>query len=146
MISSDKTFLLNIVSPEQRIYSGKVHVLAVLSVHGELGILPRHSPLLAKLRPGEARIQTEDMGQVYIYISGGYIEIQPDEVTILADTALRGEDIDEAAALAAKKRAERAIRTSPLYSERDQAHLELIKAIAQLKVLQHTRGKKINGL
>jgi F-type H+-transporting ATPase subunit epsilon len=96
---------------------------------------------LAKLKPGEARVKSLDEGDLFIYISGGYIEIQPHVVTILADTALRGEDIDEQAAREAKRRAERTIRSSPLYTDRDRAHLELIKALAQLKALEHTRGK-----
>ncbi|WP_197722907.1 F0F1 ATP synthase subunit epsilon [Sulfurivermis fontis] len=145
-MNTDKTFLLNIASPERAIYSGPAHMVSVLSVNGELGILPRHSPLLADLLPGEVRISTADGTEEYVYISGGYIEVLPHVVTILADTALRGEDVDEAAALEAKKRAERTIRTSPLYSDRDQAQLELIKALAQLKALEHARRGKKRGM
>lgn len=146
MIHSDKTFVLNIASPERSIYTGEAHMVSVLSVNGELGILPRHSPLLADLLPGEVHITKADGVEEYIYISGGYIEVLPHVVTILADTALRGEDVDEAAALEAKKQAEKTIRTSPLYSDRDQAQLELIKALAQLKALEHTRRMKKRGM
>lgn len=146
MIHSDKTFVLNIASPERAIYTGEAHMVSVLSVNGELGILPRHSPLLANLLPGEIHITKADGAEEYIYISGGYIEVLPHVVTILADTALRGEDVDEAAALEAKKQAEKTIRTSPLYSDRDQAQLELIKALAQLKALEHTRRMKKRGM
>lgn len=146
MMQSDKTFLLNIASPERAIYSGTAHMVSVLSVNGELGILPRHSPLLADLLPGEVRILTPDGGEQFVYVSGGYIEVLPHMVTILADTALRGEDVNEAAALEAKKLAEKTIRTSPLYTDRDQAHIELIKALAQLKALEHTRRMKKRGM
>lgn len=146
MISRDKTFVLNIASPERAIYSGQACMVSVLSVNGELGILPRHSPLLADLLPGEVRIARADGAEEYIYVSGGYIEVLPHMVTILADTALRGEDVDEAAALEAKKQAEKTIRTSPLYTDRDQAQIELIKALAQLKALDHTRHRKKRGI
>lgn len=146
MINSDKTFVLNIASPERAIYSGQAHMVSVLSVNGELGILPRHSPLLADLLPGEVRITRPDGSEEFVYVSGGYIEVLPHMVTILADTALRGEDVDEAAAMEAKKQAEKTIRTSPLYSDRDQAQLELIKALAQLKALEHTRRGKKRGM
>jgi ATP synthase, F1 epsilon subunit (delta in mitochondria) len=145
VINTDKTFLLNIASLERAIYSGPAHRVSVLSVNGELGILPRHSPLLAGLLPGEVRIIQADGTEEFVYVSGGHIEVLPHMVTILADTALRGEDINEAAALEAKKRAEKTIRTSPLYTDRDQAQLELIKALAQLKALEHTRRSRKRG-
>ncbi len=145
-MKSDKTFMLNIASPERSIYSGNAHMVSVLSVNGELGILPRHSPLLADLLPGEVRILTPSGEEQFVYVSGGYIEVLPHMVTILADTALRGEDVNETAALEAKKQAERTIRTSPLYTDRDQAHIELIKALAQLKALEHTRRMKKRGM
>jgi len=146
VISSDKTFTLNIASPECAIYSGQAHMVSVLSVNGELGILPRHSPLLADLLPGEVRITKPDGMVEFVYVSGGYIEVLPHMVTILADTALRGEDVNEAAAMEAKKQAEKTIRTSPLYTDRDQAQIELIKALAQLKALEHTRRMKKRGI
>ena len=146
MISSDKTFTLNIASPECAIYSGQAHMVSVLSVNVELGILPRHSPLLADLLPGEVRITKPDGMVEFVYVSGGYIEVLPHMVTILADTALRGEDVNEAAAMEAKKQAEKTIRTSPLYTDRDQAQIELIKALAQLKALEHTRRMKKRGI
>lgn len=146
MSHSDKSFLLNIASPECAIYSGQVRMVCLLSVDGELGILPRHSPLLANLIPGEVRITTLDGTEVFVYVSGGYLEVLPHMVTILADTALRGEDVDEAAAREARKRAEKTMRTSPLYSDRDQAYQELLKALAQLKALEHTRRRKKRSL
>ncbi len=117
-------------------------MVSVASVMGELGILPQHSPLLTLLKPGEARIQLPAGDEEYVYLSGGMMEVQPTEVTILADTALRGEQIDEAAALEAKRRAEETIRTSVLYSDRDRANAELLKALAQLKTLADERKKR----
>ncbi len=96
--------------------------------------------------PGEVRVTTVKGDEEYIYVSGGYIEVQPTMVTILADTAVRGLDVDETAAHEAKRRAEEAIRTSPLYSDRDQAYIELIKALAQLKALEHSRRNKKRGM
>lgn len=143
---SDKTFRLHIVSPERQIYSGEVRMVTAMSVNGELGIMPRHSPLLADLLPGEVKLITEAGEEEYVYVSGGYIEVLPTVVTILADTAQRGQDVDEAAALAAKELAEKTIRSSPLYSDRDAAQVELIKALAQLRALEHTRRRKKRGM
>lgn len=143
---SSKSFQLSIVSPERSLYAGEARMVSVVSVNGELGILPRHAPLLADLLPGEVRITTSTGEEEYIFVSGGYIEVQPEVVTILADTAIRGQEVDEAAALEAKKQAERIIRTSPLYSDRDMAQLELIKALAQLRALEHSRRSKKRGM
>jgi F-type H+-transporting ATPase subunit epsilon len=133
---------LSIVSAEGRIYSGEVRMVAVPSVRGEIGVLPRHTPLLANLLPGEVRILTPDDEVEYIYVSGGYVEIQPFAVTILADTAIRGQEVDEQAALEAKRRAEETISTARLFLDRDRAHIELLKALAQLKALEHARRNK----
>ncbi len=138
--------MLSIVSPEGSIYAGDVRMISALSVNGGLGIYPRHAPLLADLLPGEVRFITIKGDEEFIYVSGGYIEVQPTMVTILADTAVRGQDVDETAAQEAKRRAEETIRTSPLYSDRDQAYIELIKALAQLKVLEHSRHNKKRGI
>lgn len=117
-------------------------MVAVPSVGGEIGVLPRHTPLLANLLPGEVRILTPDDEVEYIYVSGGYVEIQPFAVTILADTAIRGQEVDEQAALEAKRRAEETISTARLFLDRDMAHIELLKALAQLKALEHARRNK----
>lgn len=136
------TFHLHIVSAHEDIFSGPVRMISVTGRSGELGILPRHTPLLTILKPGEARLQLPDGNEDYLYISGGLMEVQPTEVTILADTALRGEQIDENAATEAKRRAEETIRTSVLYTDRDRAQAELLKAIAQLKTLADVRKKR----
>lgn len=144
--TTDKSFSLSIVSPERSIYIGDVRMVAAMSVNGELGIYPRHAPLLASLMPGEVRLITLEGDEEFIYVSGGYIEVQPASVTILADTALRGQDIDENAAREAKRLAEENIRTSQLYSDRDQAYIELLKALAQLRALEHSRRNKKRGM
>ncbi len=145
-LTTDKSFHLSIVSPERQIYAGEVRMVTAVSVDGELGVMPRHSPLLADLIPGEVKIVTMAGEEEYVYVSGGYIEILPTQVTILADTALRGQDVDEAAAQEAKRLAEKTISSSPLYSDRDQAQVELIKALAQLRALEHSRRRKKRGM
>ena len=138
-LTTDKSFHLSIVSPERQIYAGEVRMVTAVSVDGELGIMP-------DLIPGEVKIVTMAGEEEYVYVSGGYIEILPTQVTILADTALRGQDVDEAAATEAKRLAEKTISTSPLYSDRDQAQVELIKALAQLRALEHSRRRKKRGM
>ncbi len=139
---SGPTFVLHIVSAHEQIFSGEVSMVSVTSINGELGILPQHTPLMTLLKPGEARLKMPNDDSEYIYLSGGMMEVQPHEVTILADTALRGEQIDEQAALEAKRRAEETIRTSVLYTDRDYAQAELIKALAQLRTLEDSRRKR----
>ncbi len=136
------TLQLEIVSAHGKVFSGPVRMVSVTSVAGELGILPRHTPLMTFLRPGEARLLTEE-GEEYIYVSGGFMEVQPFQVTILADTAMRGDEIDEQAAQQAKRKAEEAMEGSVLYSDRDSAYAELLKAMAQLQTLADARKKKV---
>ncbi|MCK9531739.1 MAG: F0F1 ATP synthase subunit epsilon [Gammaproteobacteria bacterium] len=138
---SDKTLRLEIVSAQAQVYSGQAHMVSVQAVSGELGILPRHAPLMTFLVPGEVRIRTASGDEEFIYVDGGFLEVQPDVVTILADTAVRGGDIDEEAALKARRAAEEAMRTATLYSDRDLAQAELLKALAQLRTLEHTRRR-----
>ncbi len=139
---SDRTLRLEIVSAHAQVYSGLARMVSVQSVTGELGILPRHAPLMTFLAPGEVRIRTEADEEEYVYVDGGFMEVQPDIITILADTALRGDDIDEEAAQRARRAAEEAMRTATLYSDRDLAQVELIKALAQLRTLEDTRRRR----
>jgi F-type H+-transporting ATPase subunit epsilon len=141
-LRSGATLLLQIVSAHGQVFKGRVRMVSVASVVGELGILPRHTPLMTFLKPGEARILTENGDEEYVYVSGGFLEIQPFQVTILADTAQRGDEIDAQAAEEARLAAEESMRTSVLYSDRDAAYAELLKAMAQLQVLEHARKKK----
>lgn len=143
---STATTELVIVSAEGHLYSGAVRMVEVPARAGVLGILPRHAPLLADLKPGEVRLVNADGEEEFIYVSGGYLEVQPTAVTILADTAMRGEDVDEVQAREAIKRAEKVIRTARLFVDRDRAQLEVMKALAQLKVLEDSRRKKKRGM
>ncbi len=104
------TIQVDIVSAEGEIFSGAATMVFAPASMGEIGIAPRHAPLLTTLKPGEVRVQTPDGNEQYFYVGGGALEVQPHLVTVLADTALRAKDIDEAAALAAKQRAEEALQ------------------------------------
>lgn len=135
---------VDIVSAEGEIYSGKAAMVFVPAVQGEIGIAPRHAPLLTTLKAGEVRVQPADGGdELGFYVGGGALEIQPQRVTVLADTALRAKDIDEAAALAAKQRAEEALKNNRDTIDVAKAQAELIQAAAQLRALERLRkGKK----
>jgi F-type H+-transporting ATPase subunit epsilon len=109
---------------------------------GELGIAPRHAPLLTTLKPGEVRVQTEGHEEQLFYVSGGALEIQPNRVTVLADTAARAHDLDEAAALAAKQRAEDAVRERTDKVDIAEAQAELTRAVAQLRAIERLRKKR----
>ncbi|SFM45308.1 ATP synthase F1 subcomplex epsilon subunit [Ectothiorhodospira mobilis] len=134
------TLQLEIVSAEAALFSGPVHRVTLKGVDGELGILPGHSPLLTPVLPGVARFLPEGRQEEdFLYVSGGMVEVQPDRTIVLADTALRSEEIDEAAARAAERRAREIMEESVLFSDRDAAHAELLRALAQLKVVEHAR-------
>jgi len=137
-----KTIQVDIVSAEGEIYSGPAEMVFVPAREGELGIAPRHAPLLTLLKAGEVRVKTAD-GEQSIYVGGGALEIQPDRVTIMADTAMRAKDLDEAAALAAKQRAEELLAGKIDKLEQAEALAELARSIAQLKLVEKLR--KIRG-
>ncbi len=132
------TIHVDIVSAEQEIFSGAAEMVFAPSVNGEVGVLPRHAPLLTKLRPGEVRVQTGE-GEEFFYVSSGILEIQPHCVTVLADTALRAKDIDEAAALEAKQRAEEAMKDRKSEIDYAKAQIQLAEAMAQLQTVQKIR-------
>ena len=138
-----ETIHLDIVSAEGQIFTGDAHMVVAPASQGELGILPRHAPLLTLLKPGEVRVQQPDGAEQVFYVGGGAMEIQPGQITILADTALRAKDIDEAAALAAMQRAEESLRDKTDKIDQAQALAELARAAAQLKVLERLR--KLRG-
>lgn len=135
------TLALSVLSAAGDLYTGPVRSVTVPSPGGELGILPRHTPLLAPVSPGELRLVANDGERDFFYVCGGIVEVQPFAVTVLADTALRGEDIDAQAAREVIARAEKIERTARLFIDRDRAHLEMVKALAQLRVLEHARQK-----
>ena len=137
------TVILNVVSAEESLFSGSIKSLQISGSEGELGIMPGHAPLLTSLKPGMARIINEHDEEEVIYLSGGTLEVQPNHVTVLADVALRADDLDEQAALAAKERAEDHINKHGSDVDFAEAASELARAVAQLRVIQATK-KKIN--
>ena len=137
------TIHVDIVSAEGELFSGAASEVIAPASQGDLGILPRHAPLLTLLKPGEVRVRTPDGEEHHFFVGGGALEVQPTRVTVLADTALRARDIDEAAALAAKQRAEDALKDRAGHITLAEAQAELARAIAQLKVLNRLR--KLRG-
>jgi F-type H+-transporting ATPase subunit epsilon len=135
------TIHVDIVSAEGQIFSGEASMVFVPGSQGELGIYPRHAPLLTTLKAGEVRVQSEGQEQVF-YVGGGALEIQPHLVTVLADTAARAKDLDEAAALAAKQRAEEAVASRGDKVQIAEAQAELLRAVAQLRAIERLRKKR----
>lgn len=133
------TIHVDIVSAEGEIFSGEAAMVFAPAAMGDIGIAPRHAPLLTTLRPGEVRVQMPGGEEQFFFVGGGAIEIQPHLVTVLADTALRAKDIDEAAALQAKQRAEEALKDRGDKIDTAKAQAELASAVAQLKALEKLR-------
>lgn len=133
------TIHVDVVSAEESLFSGLAEVVVVPGAMGELGIYPRHAPLLTHIKPGSVRIKLPNEGETLIYVSGGMLEVQPSVVTILADTAIRGGDLDEARALEAKRAAEEAMKNRVSDIDYAQAQAELIEAVAQLRAIQQLR-------
>jgi F-type H+-transporting ATPase subunit epsilon len=133
---------VDIVSAAGQMFSGEATMVVVPGSQGELGIYPRHAPLLTTLKPGEVRVQTEGEEEQVFYVGGGALEVQPHLVTVLADTAARARDLDEAEALAAKQRAEDAVRSRSGKLELAEAQAELARAVAQLQTIARLRKKR----
>lgn len=133
----------DIVSAEQEIFSGLVEMVVATAHEGEVGIAYGHAPLLASLQPGPVHIRKQNGEEEMYYVSGGYLEVQPHAVTVLADTALREGDMDEEAALQAKRRAEEALKGQTDGLDYSKAAAQLAEAAAQLRTLQAIR-KRIN--
>jgi F-type H+-transporting ATPase subunit epsilon len=135
-----KTFHVEIVSAEQAIYSGEASMVIAPGAGGELGILPEHIPLLARIKPGTIRILPADGGEEeVIYVSGGMMEVQPDGVTVLADTSVRAHDLDEAKAMEAERLARDALANRTGQMEVAQAQAELAQAAAQIAAIRKLR-------
>jgi F-type H+-transporting ATPase subunit epsilon len=134
------SFHVDIVSAEREIFSGSAELVFAPAEMGELGITPRHAPLLTRLKPGTVRVQSGGEESVF-YVSGGILEIQPHVVTVLSDTALRARDIDEAAAQEAKRRAEEALAGHAEDLDVVRAQTELAEAVARLRALEQLRKK-----
>ncbi len=133
------TIRCDIVSAEAEIFRGNAQMVIATGEMGELGIAPRHAPLITRLKPGQVRVQTESGEELFFYVSGGILEVQPNVVTVLADTAIRARDIDEAAARNAKDEAERALANRVDTLEVAQAQAQLAQAMAQLQALEQLR-------
>ncbi len=135
------TMHCDIASTEARIFSGRVESLVCTGTLGDMGILPGHAPLLSALIPGPVRLVTQDGQEQIYYVSGGYVEVQPGVVNILADTAIRADDMDEAQAEQAKKDVEAAIANRAAEFEYSRAATQLAEATAQLRTIQQLRKK-----
>jgi F-type H+-transporting ATPase subunit epsilon len=135
------TIHVDIVSAEGQIFSGEVNMVFVPGSQGELGVHPRHAPLLTTLKAGEVRVQRDGTEEQSFFVGGGTLEIQPNLVTVLADTAVRARDLDEAAALAAKQRAEDAVRNRTDKLDIAAAQAEVARAVAQLRAIERLRKK-----
>lgn len=135
------TMHVNIASAEAEIFSGTVEQIYAPAMMGEVGIYPRHTPLLTPLKPGEIRIIKEGGDEDFFYVSGGILEVQPHVVTVLADTAVRAHDLDEAKAIEAKQAAEQALKDNQSDIDYAKAQSELAEAVAQLQTIQKLRKK-----
>jgi F-type H+-transporting ATPase subunit epsilon len=133
-----KTIHVDIVSAEGEIFAGEAEMVFVPAQEGELGITPRHAPLLTLIKAGEVRVKTA-AGEQSVFVGGGALEVQPNKVTVLADTAVRAHDLDEAAALAAKQRAEEALADKSDKIDVARARAELLQAAAQLQLIEKLR-------
>lgn len=134
------TIHVDVVSAEQSIFSGQAEFLAAPAAAGEVGIHPRHAPFISRMKPGTVRVKIPDRAdEELFFVSGGILEVQPQVVTILADTALRGKDLDEAKAQDAKRRAEEALKDRSAAMDYAKAEAELAEAVAQIRAIQHIR-------
>ena len=133
------TIRCDIVSAEEEIFHGNAQMVIATGEMGELGIAPRHAPLITRLKPGQVRVQLEGGEEQFFYVSGGILEVQPNVVTVLADTAIRAKDLDEGAAARAKAEAERLLANRTDAMEVAQAQVELAQAIAQLQAIERLR-------
>ena len=135
------TLHVDIVSAESEIFSGTATMVFAPAEMGEVGIAPRHAPMLTRLKPGEVRVQTEGEAEQSFFVSGGMLEVQPHVVTVLADTAIRAADLDEAQALEAKQRAEKMLSDKTADIDYAKAQAELAQSIAQLRAIRKLREK-----
>jgi len=136
------TMHLDIVSAENEIFSGRAEVVVAPAIMGEVGIHARHTPMLTPLKPGEVKITKQGGEEEFIYVSGGMMEVQPSTVTILSDTAVRAQDLDEAAAMEAKQAAEEAISNRESDMDIAEAQSKLLEAVAQLRMIENFRKNR----
>ncbi|MCC7330729.1 MAG: F0F1 ATP synthase subunit epsilon [Gammaproteobacteria bacterium] len=136
------TIHVEIVSAEGHIFSGDASLVICPAKMGDVGIAPRHAPLMTTLRPGEVRVQAEGRDEVFLYVTGGILEVQPGQVTILADTALREGELDEAAAEEARRKAEEALKGATAKEDLVHAQQQLVEAAARYRAVQKLKGKR----
>ena len=136
------TIHVDVVSVEEQIYTGEAEFVVLPGVEGELGVYPRHTPLFTQIKPGAVRIKVPDRAQEeFVFVQGGFLEVQPNRVTVLADTAIRAHDLDEAKAIEAKKRAEEAMANQDSAENLAAAQAELSAALAQLEAIRKFRHR-----
>lgn len=136
------TMRVDVVSAEEAIFSGDVEFVVLPGIMGELGIYPRHTPLFTEIRPGAVRMRIPGQAEEeFVFVQGGYLEVQPHHVTVLADTAIRAKDLDEKAALEAKRAAEEAMARKTSAEELATAEAELSTALAQLEAIRKLRNR-----
>jgi F-type H+-transporting ATPase subunit epsilon len=136
------TIHVDVVSAEEQIYSGEAEFVVLPGIEGELGVYPRHTPLFTQIRPGAVRIKVpEKADEEFVFVQGGFLEVQPNRVTVLADTAIRAHDLDEAKAIEAKKRAEESMANQDSAENLASAQAELSMALAQLEAIRKFRNR-----
>lgn len=136
------TIKVDVVSAEGEIFSGQARFVSLPGEAGELGVLPGHTPLITRIRPGAVRIEAEDGKEEFVFVAGGILDIQPTGVTVLADTAIRGKDLDEAKAQEARRNAEEALANNGSDLQYAAAQAELAAAVAQLTAIQQLRRRR----
>lgn len=136
------TIKVDIVSAEGAIWGGEANLVIAPARMGDVGIAPRHAPMMTTLRPGDLRVQRDGQDELYFYVTGGILEVQPKLVTVLADTVLRAEQLDESAADAARKAAEEALKGAETKEELAHAQMQLVEAAARYRAVQRLKGKR----
>jgi F-type H+-transporting ATPase subunit epsilon len=142
MADTPHTIHVDVVSAEESIFSGEARFVALPGEAGELGIYPRHTPLITRVKPGSVRIEKADGGEEFVFVAGGILEVQPNRVTVLSDTAIRGKDLDEEKANEAKAAAEEALRNAKSEIDIARAQSELAVAVAEMAALRKYLHKK----
>ncbi|MEY4652816.1 MAG: hypothetical protein RI884_1397 [Pseudomonadota bacterium] len=142
MVDATHTLRVEVVSAEESIFSGEARFVALPGESGELGIYPRHTPLITRIRPGSVRIEKADGSEEFVFVAGGVLEVQPHVVTVLSDTAIRGKDLDEEKANEARRAAEEAVKNAKSEIDLAKAQSELAVMAAQLAALRKYRQKR----
>lgn len=136
------TIHVEIVSVEGHIWAGEANLVIAPARMGEVGIAPRHAPMMTSLRPGDLRVQRDGQDELFFYVTGGILEVQPTQITVLADTALRGEQLDESAADEARRQAEEALKGATNQEDIAHAQQQLVEAAARYRAAQKLKGKR----